>query len=298
MHVMNAASHVTKPMVFLLVVGLVIFIASNTYFSSLSMLNSFKIIQEPVCPPNTTCPPNITIDDAATVLKESLNPDKDFRSNYFYSVATSFDPTTDKVTTHAYHRIYGTFLLPFYEAKPNMKFLEIGLGCDMGYGPGASVKLWKQLFPKAELWEGEFNAECVEKSKQNGQLDGIHTLTGDQETNAVLDQWIEQSNGGHFDIIIDDGGHHNCQIYNSFMKLWPVLNPHGFYFIEDLQASKWEGYSTDVDTRCNGAIMVHVVKDWIEQLMDGPNKVSSKYPLPTQTAFVHCQEEMCVIAKL
>ena len=37
--------------------------------------------------------------------------------------------------------------------KKAKEMLEIGLGCDMDYGPGASVSLWKDLFPAAELWE-------------------------------------------------------------------------------------------------------------------------------------------------
>jgi hypothetical protein len=32
-----------------------------------------------------------------------------------------------------------------------MKMPEIGLGCDMLYGPGASVKLWKEFLPEADL---------------------------------------------------------------------------------------------------------------------------------------------------
>ena len=64
-------------------------------------------------------------------------------------------PITDKVTVHTYQQMYGKFLLsPYYHQFPTMKMLEIGLGCDMKYGPGASVALYKKLFPKAELAMG------------------------------------------------------------------------------------------------------------------------------------------------
>jgi hypothetical protein len=260
---------------------------------------TFITIKEPVkavveAPPPPTPAPAETPMNSNCTITEGMNPDKNARINYFYNVAKSFDPVTDKVTTHSYQTMYGTFLLPFYEAKPNMKFLEVGLGCDMGYGPGASVKLWKKLFPQAELWEAEFNEACVNKSRANGQLEGIHTLVGDQENNTVLDTWIEQSNGGHFDVIVDDGGHHNCQIYHTFLKFWPLLNPGGLYFIEDLQAGRWGNYMVDVETRCNGTLMVDVIKDWTEQLIDGH---VTKYPLPVGTSFILCQHEMCLIAK-
>ena len=113
-----------------------------------------------------------------------------------------------------------------------MKFLEIGLGCDMKYGPGASVALWKKVIPQAEIWEGEYDADCVEKAKEKGQLDGINVLTGDQGDVDVLDRWIEESGGGDFDVIIDDGGHQNCQIWTTFVKFWPLLKPGGLYFLE------------------------------------------------------------------
>mmetsp|Transcript_19122 Transcript_19122/g.28320 ORF Transcript_19122/g.28320 Transcript_19122/m.28320 type:complete len:130 (-) Transcript_19122:415-804(-) len=59
----------------------------------------------------------------------------------YLEAAKSLNPVTDKVTGHTYEIMYGKFLLPYYHRKPNMKMLEIGLGCDMGYGPGASVAL-------------------------------------------------------------------------------------------------------------------------------------------------------------
>ena len=63
--------------------------------------------------------------------------------------------------------MYGKFLLPYYQRKPNMKMLEIGLGCNMNYGPGASLALHKKLFPKAELWEAEYDGiVCGKVSKR------------------------------------------------------------------------------------------------------------------------------------
>eukprot|EP00979_Chaetoceros_neogracilis_P014711 scaffold4826_cov274-Chaetoceros_neogracile.AAC.40 len=100
---------------------------------------------------------------------------------------------------------------------------EIGLGCDMLYGPGASVKLWKEFLPEADL-------------KEQGQLEGLNILVGDQGNPEVLDELIEKS-GGDFDVIIDDGGHTNCQIWTSLEKLWPTIKRGGSYFIEDMQVA-------------------------------------------------------------
>ena len=90
----------------------------------------------------------------ATVLNGNIDPQ--VRIKHFKDVALSFKPVTDKIgygkrDRHRYHNMYGQFLLPFSAHTPTMKFLEIGLGCNMEYGAGASVKIWKRLFPKAEL---------------------------------------------------------------------------------------------------------------------------------------------------
>ena len=74
---------------------------------------------------------------------------------------------TDKVTpNHNYEVMYGMFLMP-YEKMPNVKMLEIGLGCGMGYGPGASAKLWRDLLPTAELWMADANEACVEQHRSS-----------------------------------------------------------------------------------------------------------------------------------
>jgi len=208
----------------------------------------------------------------------------------FIRTAKALSPITDKVTTHTYQVMYGQYLLPYYYKNPKMKMLEIGLGCDMNYGPGASVALYKKLFPEAELWEAEFNANCVEESKKKGQLDGINTLTGDQGNDTVLDGWIETS-GGNFDVVIDDGGHQNCQIWHSFMKLWPTVKPGGLYFIEDMQVANNFGYRKAHTNKCDGNLIVpEKLKLFFDNLMYDVKRKSD-------LQFMFCQSEACVLGK-
>ena len=87
----------------------------------------------------------------------------------YNDAAKSLIPITDKVTTHTYQIMYGKFLLSYYSRNPTMKMLEIGLGCNMGYGPGASVALYRKLFPQAEIWEAEYDGECVKQSIARGE---------------------------------------------------------------------------------------------------------------------------------
>ena len=69
----------------------------------------------------------------------------------FVRAARAGRPVTDKVAPHEYQLMYGMLLLPLRERPTPPKLLEIGLGCDQRYGPGASVALWQRLFPGVEL---------------------------------------------------------------------------------------------------------------------------------------------------
>lgn len=228
----------------------------------------------------------------------------------FYEVGKSLVPMTDKIT-HRYSEMYGTFFLPYLHRQHNVlkrgiKFLEIGLGCNMGYKGGAiaSTQLWKSfLTEQDEHWEAEYDAECVKMLQDRGKLKDVRVVTGDQGNATVLQSWIQQT-GGQFDIIIDDGGHRNDHIYASFMNLWPQLKPGGLYFIEDLQVSRHPEFA---DATGHKNIMLDYIHSWVEQLVimnwyDRPEWNEKKElirgkPLPAGISFITCFMKACVIAK-
>ena len=68
---------------------------------------------------------------------------------------------TDKVTFHHYDTMYEKYMRKYIGT--NVSLLEIGLGCGMGYGPGASAYLWREyLGEKAHIYFLEFNKQCGE----------------------------------------------------------------------------------------------------------------------------------------
>ena len=229
--------------------------------------------------------------------------DRNVFEREFYLLAKGLEPTSDKVTAHSYETMYGTFVYPLKFAAHTPRVLEIGLGCNMDYGPGASVQIWRQLLPHAELWEAEYDDECVKKARAKGQLEGIKTVTGDQGDFAVLRRWSEEI-GGELDVIIDDGGHKNSQIGHSFDVLWPLVRNGGVYVIEDLQVGRFKSYGGEninyEDTEGRG-VMADKIKDWIEQLLTIPRAFKHtsgfKHKIPDDVSFVYCQLEACVIGK-
>ena len=240
-------------------------------------------------------------------MEKPLSCDRNRFEKQFYHLAKKFTPVTDKVTTHQYEIMYGIFLFPLRFAAHRPKILEIGLGCDMNYGPGASAKVWQSLLPQAELWEAEYDEACVDKARKEGLLEGINTVTGDQGNLSTLNAWKNEM-GGDFDVIIDDGGHKQTQIGRSFDALWPLVKRGGVYVVEDLQVAR----TLEYDDTNGHEVFVDKIKDWTEQLLSwnpgleseapwsmnqSTHKVNVKFPIPEDVSFIFCQLEACVIGK-
>jgi frataxin-like iron-binding protein CyaY len=120
-----------------------------------------------------------------------------------------------------------------------LKMLEIGLGCDMSYGPGASYYTWLEYFSHVDLYYIEYNAVCA--TAWANKTTGATVFAGDQADVAFLRRFVEESGGG-FDVIIDDGGHSMMQQKTSLEHLWDAVKPGGIYFVEDLDTSYMERY--------------------------------------------------------
>ena len=228
-------------------------------------------------------------------------------SNTFLEIAKASSTNgdfTDKITTHTYQTMYGMFLVPLArDAKHNhqkLKFLEIGLGCHMTYGPGKSVYLWRKLLgDTAEIWEGEYDAGCAAKLEETGALKGINLVIGDQGNSTTVNEWIVKT-GGNFNVIVDDGGHKNGQIKTSFDILFEkALSPGGLYFIEDLQVGRNAEFHSD-----GVPVMADIIQSYIDQLLIPSSYLTEKalqqrklHPIPKDIKWILCQHEACVIAK-
>ena len=214
---------------------------------------------------------------------------------------------TDKVVDHQYGILYDS-MLPTFRTFSHVKMMEIGLGCNMTYGPGHSVHVWQKYFDEVktfELWIAEFDSDCGKqwhdlymsnpnipaKHKKN-----LHLVYGDQANNDVLKQWIVATNATKdpFHIIVDDGGHSWKQQTNSFRGLWPIVIPGGMYFLEDIFLN-FHVWFVDDDVIDNRPFT------WILQALERMMTRELYTPRPPQLIenlkALHCQTSMCVFEK-
>lgn len=100
---------------------------------------------------------------------------------------------------------------------------------EIGVQTPRSVNAWAEFFPNATIYGIDIDEKCREFSE--GRID-IHI--GDQMDEAFLLDFVKKT-GGDFDVVIDDGLHTPYSILKSFSYLYPALNDHGTYVIEDIE---------------------------------------------------------------
>lgn len=95
---------------------------------------------------------------------------------------------------------------------------------------GASLRMWKEYFPRAQLWDLDlFDESAVAE-------DRISIVQGSQTDEALLHRLVKEY--GPFDVIID-ASHIPALTNRSFEVLFPMLASDGICVIEDLPTSYW-----------------------------------------------------------
>ena len=129
---------------------------------------------------------------------------------------------TDKSSlNHHYTEIYERHFAPL--RNESFYLLEIGIGT------GASLKMWRDYFPRAEIYGIDSNPEIVAAA----QTMGFRVCLCNQHIPSDLDL-LGRKCLPQFTIIIDDGSHDPSDQFLTFMTLWSTLSPGGWYCIEDI----------------------------------------------------------------
>lgn len=147
-------------------------------------------------------------------------------------MSINFD--TDKnINGHNYVKIYDKY---FRSIKDRVKsILEIGVW------KGESLKMWSEYFKHAKIYGidiSENSKEFLDKNKN----ENIIVKIGSQSDLEFLKNEISDKK---YDVIIDDGSHlANDQII-TFNYLLGLVNPGGYYIIEDVHTAYWPGWGGD-----------------------------------------------------
>jgi hypothetical protein len=135
---------------------------------------------------------------------------------------------SDKCAWHSYGRIYDQL----FEGKAVRKMLEIGIGYSglLGekYENGASLRMWAEYFPEAEIWGLDIRADALVNEGR------IHSVQCDQGSIKSLRSAREAVEWGPFDLIVDDGSHLPEHQILTACVFWPTVGPEGRYVIEDV----------------------------------------------------------------
>lgn len=129
---------------------------------------------------------------------------------------------TDKAG-HRYDIPYGVFFN--HRTETVKKVLEIGVK------KGASLRLWEEYFPKAQIFGIDINSASRSAESARSKV-----FIGSQTNRDFLASVIQQT-GPDIDLIVDDGAHLSDAQVISMDCLWKALSPNfGVYAVEDLHA--------------------------------------------------------------
>jgi hypothetical protein len=102
--------------------------------------------------------------------------------------------------------------------------------------PGASLRMWREYFPNANIFGGDIDRNILFAE------DRIRTHFVDQLSIESIDELAEQFGSNLFDIIIDDGLHTFEANINLFAGFIQCLSDSGVYIIEDVVTAEIPRY--------------------------------------------------------
>jgi len=139
--------------------------------------------------------------------------------------------TDKRFSDHAY--------VIFYEKLMEPKRMTTNKMLEIGYGSGASIRMWMDYFPNADIYCMEYCGEEHKDVWHNPSLDipDMELIVGDS---TKPESWVDVPN--NLDFIIDDGSHFPEHQIKTFLNGFPHVKSGGLYFIEDLHCGFEEAY--------------------------------------------------------
>jgi hypothetical protein len=99
---------------------------------------------------------------------------------------------------------------------------------------GASLYMWRDFFPKAQIFGADYSPEAMFTDKR------IKTYLCDTRVKEDLVKLIENT-GKDIDLVVDDASHHVDDQAFACQTLMPMLKRNVIYIIEDVDHSRLIG---------------------------------------------------------
>lgn len=183
---------------------------------------------------------------------------------------------TDKASNHHnYTKVYDQYFN--HLRNEPITLVELGHGGYEFYDRGGqSVRMWKDYFYRGHI----VSIDYYEKKP----IEGIEFHRRSQDDKEFLESVIVAP-----DIIIDDASHNSKLTIDSFKILFPLLNPGGWYVVEDTHCSYWEPYG--------GGHHDYTTLNYFKNLTDSLNWEESNVPTEG-IASIHFHQKMVFVRKM
>lgn len=155
---------------------------------------------------------------------------------------------------HNYANAYETLIGLVPDRDRPFKLLEIGIWDPRN--PGASIRMWREFLPNAQIVGVDINEGCKVLEAECS----IKTYILDQGDIPALEKMMAEV--GEVDFVVDDGSHVLHHQITSLGVLWRYLAKDGFYCIEDLHALQSQPKERIVEVAHQNGIVNHM---WLSE---------------------------------
>ena len=181
-----------------------------------------------------------------TNFEIKINYDNNEYDNLFYNLCKKYNCEKSLIDddSHNYSEIY--FDLFNARRKGIKRIFECGIGTKNNnfpfymskkkYKTGASLYVWRDFFPNAEIVAGDIDKSVLFSSKR------IKTYHLDQLNKKSIKTMLSNFKKKNFDIIIDDGDHRFKSAVSLFENTYHKVSKNGYYIIEDVSFNDFDNY--------------------------------------------------------
>jgi hypothetical protein len=160
---------------------------------------------------------------------------------------------------------YSDFYSFYFSGKENevLSLFECGIGTNnvalvsnmgsLGL-PGASLRVWKDYFPNAEIVGADIDAQCLFQDER------ISTFEVDQTDPQSIKTMLSRVHIKKFEVIIDDGLHTYEGGRVLFENLIDSLTESGTYIIEDVNPWDIKLFQKYFETKIYNVYYVHLLR--------------------------------------